>query len=334
VDTSGENGALYVPQRFIPIPATISPQAQASLASPLPLQKPDEPDLADKDAWRHYIAERDAAMAASVKNAADKFPAEIIVHTWGGVPVYEIVPGSLSSAGGENAIFFLHGGAFIQGGGIGAAHQAIPFASLSGMRVFSVDYRMPPDHPFPAGLTDSVEAYKKLLERYDADRVVVYGPSAGGGLAGSFVLKARDSGLPLPAACVLSSPELDLTESGDSFETNSGVDRILTRLTKSIALYADGHDLRNPYLSPLFGDLTKGFPPTILTTGTRDLFLSNAVLMHRALRRAGIEADLHVWEARSHGGFFGADAPEDREVWEEEILFIKKHLGGTRPTVS
>ncbi len=143
-------------------------------------------------------------------------------------------------------------------------------------------------------------------------------------MAASMILKARDSGLPLPAACILDSPEVDLTESGDSFETNLGVDRVLIRLTNSIALYADGHDLKSPYLSPLFGDFTKGFPPTIITAGTRDLFLSNAILMHRALRRAGLEAELHIWEARSHGGFWGA--PEDFECFDEEVRFAHKHL--------
>jgi acetyl esterase/lipase len=156
--------------------------------------------------------------------------------------------------------------------------------------------------------------------------IAIYGASAGGGLAAAFVLKARDLGMPLPGACVLHSPEADLTESGDTFETNDKVDVILSRLTQSIALYADGHDLKDPYLSPVFGDFTKGFPPTILTSGTRDLFLSNTVIMHRALRRAGLKAELHVFEAMSHGGFMGK-APEDREVVDEQIRFIHEQLG-------
>jgi acetyl esterase/lipase len=152
------------------------------------------------------------------------------------------------------------------------------------------------------------------------------GFTVGGGIAASFVLKARDIGLPLPAVCVLHSPEADLTESGDTFETNDKVDIILSRLTNSIALYADGHDLRDPYMSPVFGNFDKGFPPTILTSGTRDLFLSNTVILHRALRRAGIKAELHVWEAMPHGGFFGT-APEDEEVLGEQVRFMKAHLG-------
>ena len=127
----------------------------------------------------------------------------------------------------------------------------------------------------------------------------------------------------MPSCLVLLSPEADLTESGDSFETNLGVDTILTsRLTDSIALYAGDHDLTEPLLSPLFGDLSD-FPPTFLQTGTRDLFLSNTVRMHRALRRAGIAAELHVFEAMPHGGFHGA--PEDQELAREMRRFMAEH---------
>ena len=112
---------------------------------------------------------------------------------------------------------------------------------------------------------------------------------------------------------VLATPEADLTESGDSFETNIRVEVVLTqRLTDSIALYADENDLTDPYLSPLIGDFDKGFPPTFLNCGTRDAFLSNTVLLHRKLRRAGVAVELHVWEAmpprrllRRAGGYRG-----------------------------
>jgi len=201
----------------------------------------------------------------------------------------------------------------------------MPLTSLCQMRAFCVDYRMPPDHPFPVGLDDTVEAYRWVLERHRPENIAVAGGSAGGGLAAAFLLKARDVGLPMPGACVLATPEADLTESGDTFETNDTVDVVTRhRLTESIALYANGHDLRDPYLSPVFGDYHKGFPPTILTSGTRDMFLSNTVLMHRVLLRAGVEAELHVWEAMPHGGFFGA--PEDQEVLAEQARFVTRRL--------
>jgi acetyl esterase/lipase len=123
---------------------------------------------------------------------------------------------------------------------------------------------------------------------------------------------------------VVRTPECDLTESGDSFDVLEGVDVVLVqRLTASIALYADGHDLAHPYLSPIFGDVSH-FPPTFIQTGTRDLFLSNSVRLHRALRNADVDAELHVWEAMPHGGF--ADTPEDAEIGVEIRKFVAKHL--------
>jgi monoterpene epsilon-lactone hydrolase len=126
---------------------------------------------------------------------------------------------------------------------------------------------------------------------------------------------------------VLMTPEVDLTESGDSFVTNLGVDRTLrTGLMQANLLYAGGHSLTHPYVSPLFGDFTKGFPPTLLTAGTRDLFLSNAVRLHRALRRANLSAELHVQEALSHG-YFGGGAPEDEELDREVLRFCEACWG-------
>lgn len=187
---------------------------------------------------------------------------------------------------------------------------------------YGVDYRMPPEHPYPAGLDDCLTVYRYVLERHASNAIVIGGRSAGGNLAVAMVLRARDEGLPLPAGLVLLSPQVDLTESGDSFEANQMVDVVLPgRLTANNQLYANGADLAHPFLSPLFGDLA-GFPPTFLQTGTRDLFLSNTVRMHRALRRVGARTELHVFEAMPHGGF-GGGTPEDCELADEVRRFVR-----------
>jgi acetyl esterase/lipase len=138
------------------------------------------------------------------------------------------------------------------------------------------------------------------------------------------MLRAKDEGLPLPAALLLITPELDLTESGDSFCTLNGVDNVLKPLMTTNLLYANGADLAHPYLSPLFGDVS-GFPPTYLQSGTRDLFLSNAVRMHRKLLAAGVETDLNVFEAMPHGGF-GGTSPEDMDLVQSVLSFIERYL--------
>jgi epsilon-lactone hydrolase len=142
---------------------------------------------------------------------------------------------------------------------------------------------MPPDHPFPTAVDDCVAAYRRLLEKRRPEEVILGGASAGGNLVAATVLKARDEDLPMPAACVMISPCTDLTQDGDTWNTNEGVDTVMRgSFMPCFELYADGHDLRNPYLSPVYGDFTKGSPPTILTSGTRDKLLSDTVRFHRA----------------------------------------------------
>lgn len=191
------------------------------------------------------------------------------------------------------------------------------------VQCYGVDYRMPPEHPYPAALDDCLAAYRHVLDRHAPETIVIGGRSAGGNLAVATVLRGRDEGLPSPAGLVLLSPEVDLTESGDSFETNRMVDVVLPgSLMKNNLLYANGADLAHPYLSPLFGDLG-GLPATFLQTGTRDLLLSNTVRMHRLLRRAKVPTELHVFEAMPHGGFMGG-TPEDRELAEEVSRFVRE----------
>lgn len=318
---------IEVSAHILPPPSTVSEQAQAFLSQRMQGSSAF-PDLADKAGWQAMIDEANQWLTAQMEEGATAFPIEIITHELERCAVYEVIPDAMAAGDEELALLYIHGGAFIHGGGMAGAYMGAPLTCAAGIRAFAVDYRMPPYHPFPAGLDDCLEAYSWLLENYRPENIAIAGGSAGGGMAGSLALKLRDFGLPLPGALVLATPEADLTESGDSFETNIHCDVVLSRrLTESIALYADGHDLTDPYLSPLFGDFTKGYPPTILTSGTRDAFLSNTVRMHRALLAAGIEAELHIWEAMPHGGFFGA--PEDQEVFAQQAKFIRSHLGKT-----
>lgn len=243
----------------------------------------------------------------------------------GDVPVFIVTPDGFADSD-ENGIYLdIHGGAFTMGYGDACRAMAKFTAERVQMKTWAVDYRTPPDHPYPAALDDCIAVYRQLTEVEPSERVIVGGQSAGGNLAAALMLRARDEGLPLPAGLVLLSPEADLTESGDTFATLLGIDPVLTAsLTESIALYAGAHDLSDPYLSPLFGDFSPPFPPTLLQAGTRDLFLSNVVRMHRKMRSAGVEADLHVFEAMPHGGFFGA--PEDEELGQEVRQFVRSHL--------
>ncbi|WP_213714899.1 alpha/beta hydrolase [Cedecea lapagei] len=291
------------PEHIIPFPDSISDEAQAALR-----RQVDEhglphnarfamPSHTDGEAWKQIQATSAAWYAEAMKSrsaSGEPDPQTLQIEQ---ATVHIATPGALASE--YHVLVDLHGGAFTFGGGEASKASASTQAGQYGLRCYSVDYRMPPEHPFPAALDDC--------------------------LATAMVLRARDEGLPLPGALVLLSPEADLTESGDSFQVNQLVDVVLPgSLRENNLLYAAGAELTHPYLSPLFGDFTRGFPATLIQSGTRDLFLSNAVRLHRALRKANVEAELHVFEAMPHGGFMGT--PEDRELVEEVAKFIRRQL--------
>ncbi|HKT54573.1 MAG TPA: alpha/beta hydrolase [Caulobacteraceae bacterium] len=309
---------LRVSAREIPVPTSISPAAQAYL-TPRLAPPADFPRLGDKAAWRAHIAATEDALRPLLEQISPAGAATVEERDFDGARVFDITPAEASSS--PIVVLDMHGGGLTLCGGELCRLMGVGAATRFGQRVWAVDYRMPPDHPYPAALDDGLAAYRALLRERPPGQIVISGASAGGNLAAALILRARDEGLPLPAGALLNTPEIDLTESGDSFQTNLGVDPVLTSLMPANLLYANGHDLRHPYLSPLFGDFKKGFPPALLTTGTRDLYLSNTVRMHRALRAADIPAELHVVEAGGHGGFPGT--PEGDEIDREVRRFIR-----------
>jgi len=322
--TIDAEGALHLPARTIPVPTTISPEAQHALASPQP--EPPAPPVADKTAWHRAIAEYDAQLADRSQAVRNAFAGKVDARELGGVRVYELTPDSIPARNNNRVILYLHPGGYVFGGGQAGLAGAIALAHAGPFRVFSIDYRTAPDHRYPAALDDAVTVYRETIKRYQTTSVGIVGVASGGGLAAATVLKLRDAGLPLPGALALLSPEADLTEAGDTFQTNRDIDVVLRHsIPETVALYAGGNDLKDPFLSPVYGDFAKGYCPTFLQSGTRDVLLSDTVRLHRALRRAGVEADLHVFEAMPHIGFSGA--PEDEELRAEEVRFLDKHLG-------
>jgi acetyl esterase/lipase len=251
---------LHLPARDIPIPSSVSPEAQAVLAMP-PMEQVEYPALDDIDGWRAMIAAYDKTVAALLAERARSAPVTTEALDLGDFGVHVITPVGL--ADDDRRVYLdIHGGAFIYGRGDSCRAMGISSASRVDARVWAVDYRMPPDHPFPAALDDCLLTYRTVLEEYRPEDIIVGGASAGGNLAVALVLRARDERFPLPAAVVLLTPGSDLTESGDSLQTNLGLDPLLGGSGKpAFLLHAAGHDLKDPYISPLFGDFTRGSRP-------------------------------------------------------------------------
>jgi len=324
---SDHKPGVAVPARRIPFPASISAEARAKLeqlvgADGVPLNaRYTMPLPEDHVGWMEVKAAADGQYATAVRELAGTLRSQVETIRTDGATLHIATPEAVSNP--ECAYIDFHGGALVFGGGEACIAQARMQADQHGVLSYGVDYRTPPEHPYPAALDDALVVYRHVLERHAPTRIVVGGRSAGGNLAAAMLLRAKDDGLPMPAGLVLFSPQVDLTETGDSFQVNQMVDVILPgSLMRNNQLYAAGAELSHPHLSPLFGDLT-GFPPSFLQSGTRDLFLSNTVRMHRALRQAGVRAELHVFEAMPHGGFMG-NTPEDRDLAAEVTRFARR----------
>lgn len=301
-------------------PPHLSDAARTHLAGPF---RTDEwpRDPFDRSAWDARIA----AVRAAVERRFDGVEpvAPVDRRDVDGVPVWVATPHTIAQSAVD---VHLHGGAFVLGGGEVLRHRAAGAARSRGVETWGVDYRMPPEFPHPAPLDDCLTVYRRALTEHPAGRVTVTAVSAGANLAVAMLVRAAAEGLPMPAALVLLSPAVDLTESGDTFRTNAGVDHVLGSLGSISRLYAGDRPLDDPSVSPLFtelGDLA-GLPPTLLQSGTRDVLLSSTVRMHRRLRDARVDAELHVFEAMPHGGF-GGDTPEDHEVEAEVRRFLDRY---------
>ena len=170
-----------------------------------------------------------------------------------------------------------------------------------------------------------------------ARNMAIFGSSAGGGLTLSMVHKIKKDGLPLPGAIAPGTPMADLTEAGDTFYTNAMIDNVLIARGASCdtraRLYANGHDLKDPLLSPVYGDMRE-FPPTMLLSGTRDLLLSNTVRMHRKLRQASIKSVLEVFEGMAHGGWSATRAYPRARMRSRKSHASSTNISGSRAALS
>jgi acetyl esterase/lipase len=315
-----------IPARTIPVPDTVSPQMR-KLIAPAP-----EPRQAPRSAaeWKALVAQASAIEMTRIAELRRHFDVDVTERTIEGVRCYVITPKNIPAKNRNRLLVNVHGGGYVFGPGESGTLEAITMAGFSHMKVISIDYRMPPDHPYPAAMDDAMAAWKGIVKLEKPARIGLFGTSTGGGMTLAMVQRAKAEGLPLPAAIAPGTPWSDLTKTGDTYYTNDSLDNALggyePLLSAAAKLYANGLDLKDPRLSPVYGDFT-GFPPTILTSGTRDLFLSNTVRVHRKLRAAGVEAQLEVYEAQSHAQYIpDPTAPETKEAFGEITKFFDSHL--------
>ena len=322
-------GAREVPSRTLPVPDTISPQMRAIIARPFNPNFNVAPQTTAE--WKARVDSAALGVIAGLPPIREALGVTVQPTTIAGVKAFIVIPKTIAPRNRDRVLLHLHGGVRVLNPGEAGTREAILMAGFGGFKVISVDYRMPPDFPFPAALDDAVAVYRELLKSTEANKVGIFGLSAGGSLTITTLLRAKMEGLPMPGAIAPGTPTVDLTKTGDSLFTNEMVDNVLGTqdgfIRATALLYANGRDLKDPLLSPIYGDV-HGFPPAILTSGTRDLYLSNTVRMHRKLRAAGVEAVLQLWEGQSHGQYASdISAPEVKEYHDEVARFFDLHLG-------
>jgi acetyl esterase/lipase len=252
--------------------------------------------------------------------------ATVQTETADGVPAYWV---SAPGADPERVILYIHGGGFILGWNNQYFGLLTTLSKASHARTLGIDYRLAPEHPFPAALDDCVTAYRWLLKQGIAPaHIVIAGDSAGGNLVLTTLLALREQGLPQPAAAVAISPATDFTGSGESYTTRAKVDPVLrVDFTQAVGRYYGGDtDPQNPLLSPLYGDL-HGLPPLLLHAGADEILLSDAERFAAKAQVDGVAVTLHVWPHMWHVfHIFGAALPEARLALAEIGAFAYQHL--------
>ncbi len=323
-----KDGSTDINGHNVPVPKTVSAEAQKFLAtSPwgdMPLPEGPIP------MWtlRPFA---DAAMQAMTEPTREQYPVTIEEVEIAGVRCHLIRPLETPPENQGKALMNMHGGGFVMGSG--SLVEAIPIAHLAKVSVVSVDYRLAPEHPYPAAVDDCLAVYAQMLEYHRPDQLGIYGASAGGFLTGQTLVRLQREGVPLPSCAGIFTAGGDLSDLGDTAHlfSLSGFygDLILptNHELSEIRSYIGGADPKDAGLSFINGDLAK-FPPTLLMSGTRDALLSGAANLHRALRRAGVDADLHVFEAMPHAHWYNIQLPEAQEALQEQANFFLKHLKG------
>lgn len=313
------------------VPSTVSQQAKVALERVNVYLKqlarePQLPPLTQQD-WDRRNARANAAIGPMVSANAAALKVTLHDDVIGGVPVLRIRPPDYSPR--DRSLIYGHGGGYVLFSARTSLTVPALMAVASGDEVISVDYTLAPRGNWRTVTDQVIAAYRGVLAHRRPAQVGLLGDSAGGGLVAGAALKMRDLQVPIPGALYLLSPWADITDTGDTYATLATADPSIDArsLKWGADAYADPADQKNPYVSPVYGDYIKPFPPTLIQGGTREIFVSNFVRQYQAIRSGGHEAVLDLYEGMPH--VFQALAPaipETTTSMTRAAAFFDTHL--------
>ena len=315
--------------RFNFVPDTISPEAQAALKAIYAAKAYERvfPVADDLEGWRQTHAGGEQANVDINARAVADNKVTVTEDMLGGVPVLDIRPAGWAEDG--KVLVYTHGGAYTMFSAKSTMRSSAPMARATGRRIISVDYTTAPFARWDEIQDQVVRVFQALLDQgYEMKDLAIYGDSAGGGLAASTVLNLRDRGMGMPAAAILLSPWADISDAGDTMQTLEYTDPLLhyePLLRTSAEAFANGLDLTDPRVSPLYADFSKGFSPVLIAEGTKCIFLSTSVRFFQAIEAAGQEAKLDVYEGMWHV-FQTSPSPETEVSLGKIAMFLDRHL--------
>jgi len=313
------------------LPSTISQEARDVLRewtiegrnAGANLPKADAP----KEVWTKIQKEYADVASEFVPIVVENYRATIDTLFLGGIRAISVTPKNYQKS--DKVIIYIHGGAFAFYSADVTLTSSVPLADATGFKIITIDYTLAPHAKFDQISDEILTFYQALLKEYKAENIAMYGDSAGGAIAASAILKMRDQKISMPKVVVFWSGWFDVDEIGDSYSTLKDCDPNLVYndfLENCAEAYAPKSEWKNPYVSPVYGDFSKDFPPTLIQVGGKEIFLSNSIRMYRNLKENNKEVELDVYEGMWHvwQGYY--DIPESKMAIKNTKNFIFKHL--------
>jgi monoterpene epsilon-lactone hydrolase len=327
--TVSPDGTVEIPAQSVPMSIYLSPEAQAYVTTHL------------QDMQNPQMLKGEAGVPRFMKPYLDRdheeFPLDKKDTTIAGVHAFIYTPkAGVSPKNKKRVLIDLHGGGFSGCWPACAELESIPVSFLGQIEVISLDYREAPANKFPAASEDVATVYRELLKTHKAKEIGIYGCSAGGMLTAESMAWFQSHSLPSPGAIGILCASASGTFGGDSSytanwlgeaRTPAGARGSAARGGPTRLGYFDGANMKDPLISPVDSpDMLAKFPPTLVVTGTRGFEMSSAVYTHSQLVKAGVDAELHVWEGLFHGFFYNTDVPESKDCFNVILKFFDQHL--------